>query len=55
MEMTSLNLILIVLAALAILLFMYFIIKRNYKDQKEFENEINQKEVKPDQHSGDKI
>lgn len=38
-----------------ILAFIYFVIKRNKKDQKNMENELNQAEIKPDKHEGDKI
>lgn len=49
------NIILIALGILALLAFIYFVIRRNYKDQKAFERELNQKELKPDKHSGDKV
>ena len=55
MELTTLNFALLGLAAFAIFAFVYFIMKKNYQDQKDFENEINQKDVKPDKHSGDKV
>ena len=45
----------IVFGALAILVFVYFVIKRNRKDQKELENEINQREVKPKKHDSESI
>ncbi|MCY1536797.1 hypothetical protein D9M68_722680 [compost metagenome] len=35
--------------------FVYFIIKRNRKDQRELEEELNKREMKPDKHDGDHI
>lgn len=35
--------------------FVYFIIKRNRKDQRELEEELNEREMKPDKHDGDHI
>ena len=34
----------------AILALVFFLIRKNRKDQKEFENEIIQTELKPDKH-----
>lgn len=51
----KINFILIAVAVVAILGFIYFVVKRNQKDQKELEKELNQKEVKPEKHSGDQI
>ena len=51
----KINFILIAVAVVAILGFIYFVIKRNRKDQKDLEKELNQKELKPDKHSGDRI
>lgn len=51
----KINLILIAVAIVAILGFIYFVIKRNHKDQKNLEKELYKREVKPDQHSGDHI
>lgn len=51
----KLNFILITVAIVAILGFVYFVIKRNRKDQKELEKELNQKELKPEKHSSDHI
>lgn len=49
------NFILIAVAIVAILGFIYFLIKRNHKDQKDLEKELNQKELKPEKHSGDHL
>jgi len=46
----KINTVVIAIIVVAILAFLYFIIKRNRKDQKELEQELNQKEIKPDQH-----
>ena len=51
----KINFILIAVAIVAILGFIYFVIKRNRKDQKDLEKELNQKELKPDKHSGERI
>lgn len=49
------NGLLIVVGVIAILAFMYFVIKRNRKDQKDFEKELNEREVKPNKHTEDKV
>lgn len=43
----------IILGVLLILIIvlLIFIIKRNNKDRKEFERDLNQSEIKPEQHS----
>lgn len=51
----KINIVVIAIIIAAILLFIYFIIKRNRKDQKKFENELNQSELTPDKHKGDKV
>jgi preprotein translocase subunit YajC len=51
----KINFILIAVAIVAILGFVYFIIKRNQKDQKDLEKELNQKELKPDKHSDERV
>lgn len=40
---------------IVILAFVYFVIKRNKKDQKKMEREFNEKEVSPKKHEGDRI
>lgn len=55
LDIMKINFILIAVAIVAILAFVYFVIKRNHKDQKDLEKELNQKELKPDKHSGDRI
>lgn len=51
----KINFILIAVVIVAILGFVYFIVKRNRKDQKNLEKELNQKELKPDKHSDERI
>ena len=51
----KINFIIIAVAIVAILGFMYFVIKRNRRDQKDLEKELNQKELKPEKHSSDRI
>ncbi|WP_169306840.1 hypothetical protein [Pedobacter polaris] len=51
----KLNIVVIAIIIVAILAFVYFIVKRNRKDQKELENELNQKELTPDKHDENKI
>lgn len=48
----KINFILIAVVVVAILGFIYFVIKKNYKDQKDLEKELNQKEIKPEKHEG---
>ncbi|MBC7616354.1 MAG: hypothetical protein H7202_09830 [Pedobacter sp.] len=45
----------IAVLVIAILVFVYFVIKRNKKDQKNLEEELNQKEIKPDKHDEEHI
>ncbi len=45
---------LIPLGILAIVLIV-FVIKRNIKDQKDLENELNERELKPDKHDKERI
>lgn len=49
------NSIVIALVVVAILAFVYFIIKKNKKDQKSLENELNQREIKPEKHDSEKV
>ena len=51
----EMNLIVISVVIVAILAFMYFVITRNNRDRKELEKELNQKELKPDKHTVDKV
>ncbi|NEU07636.1 hypothetical protein GZH53_04850 [Flavihumibacter sp. R14] len=46
--------ILVIVGILAILL-LYFIIRRNFKDQKDLEDTIKKSELHPDRHKGEKI
>ena len=45
----------IAILVLAILVFVYFIIKRNRKDQKNLQDELNQNEIKPEKHDEEHI
>ena len=45
----------IVVLIIAILIFVYFIIKRNKKDQKNLEDELNQNDIKPDKHDEEHV
>lgn len=45
----------IVFGAIVILAFVIFVIKRNRKDQKDLEKELNQRETKPSKHDEDHI
>jgi len=49
------NGLLIVFGVIAILAFVYFIIKRNRKDQRDFEKKLNQSEIKPEKHDSEKV
>lgn len=51
----KINFILIAVVVVAILGFIYFVVKRNRKDQKDLEKELNQNELKPEKHSGNHI
>ena len=44
------NVVVISILVVAIILFVVFVIKRNRKDQKSLEKELNQKEITPDKH-----
>ncbi|WP_165501784.1 hypothetical protein [Pedobacter frigiditerrae] len=50
----KINVVVIAIIIVAILAFVYFIVKRNKKDQKELENELNSKEINPEKHTEDK-
>lgn len=45
----------IAVVGILVLLLILFIILRNKKDQHKFEDEINEAEIKPDQHDAPKI
>jgi preprotein translocase subunit YajC len=51
----KINSVVIAILVVAILAFLYFIIKRNKKDQKALENELNQKEIMPHQHTDEHL
>lgn len=44
------NVVVISILVVAIILFVVFVIKRNRKDQKSLEKELNEKELTPDRH-----
>lgn len=49
------NIVVIAIVVIAVLAFFYFIIRRNRKDQKNLERELNQKELSPDKHDEEKV
>jgi preprotein translocase subunit YajC len=51
----KINFIIVAVAVVAILGFIYFLIKRNKKDQNQLEKELNQSELKPTKHSSPKL
>lgn len=51
----KINTVVIAIIIISILAFVIFAVKRNRKDQKKLENELNQKELTPDKHKEDKI
>ncbi|MGE6219248.1 hypothetical protein ACQKCH_05435 [Nubsella zeaxanthinifaciens] len=51
----KINFIIVAVALVAILGFIYFVIKRNRKDQTELEKELNQSELKAPKHSAPKV
>lgn len=51
----KINVVVIAIVIVAVLAFVYFIVKRNKKDQKKLEQELNQREVKPEKHAEDKV
>lgn len=51
----EINYVVIAILIVAILGFVFFVIKRNRKDQKKMEREINQSELTPDKHQENKI
>ena len=51
----KLNTVVIALLVVAILAFVYFIIKRNRKDQQSLEEDLNQREVKSEKHDGEHL
>ena len=53
--MIEINTVVIAIVIVAILVFCYYIIKRNRKDLKKLENELNEREVKPEKHDEDHI
>ena len=44
------NVVVVAVLVVAIAFFIVFVIKRNKKDQKSLEKELNQKEITPDKH-----
>lgn len=51
----KINIVVIAIIVISILAFFLFVIKRNKKDQKELENELNGKELNTGKHTEDKI
>ncbi|WP_316838445.1 hypothetical protein [Pedobacter gandavensis] len=44
-----------VLAIIFVLLLVIFLVRRNRKDQEEFERQMNESEIKPEKHKGDHV
>jgi hypothetical protein len=51
----NINILVIATAIILVIAFVYFVIKRNKKDQKDLEKEINEREDFPDRHSDPRI
>lgn len=51
----KIDILVIVIAAIAILAFVYFIITRNRKDQKKLEDDFNEQELYVDKHKNKRI
>lgn len=51
----KINVVVIAIVIVAVLAFVYFIVKRNKKDQKKLEQELNEREIKPEKHTEDKV
>jgi preprotein translocase subunit YajC len=48
------NYVVVALAVLGIILLIVFLIRRNNKDRRDFEKQLNDTEIKPDQHTVEK-
>lgn len=53
--METQHILLIVFGTIAVIAFIYFVVRRNLKDKNDMERELNQKGVKPDKHKSNKI
>lgn len=51
----KINVVVVAILIVAVLAFVYFVVKRNRKDQRELEEELNQKELPSEKHKGEKI
>ncbi len=51
----KINLVVIAIVIVAVLAFVYFIVKRNRKDQKDLEQELNEREIKPEKHRDQQV
>lgn len=51
----KINTVIIAIVIVAILAFVYFIVKRNKKDRKELEKELNEREITPEKHSDKRV
>lgn len=49
------NVVILAILIVAALGFIYFVIKRNNKDRKDYEEELKNEDIKPEQHKKDKI
>jgi preprotein translocase subunit YajC len=48
------NYVVVALVVLGIILLIVFLIRRNNKDRRDFEKQLNDTEIKPDQHTVEK-
>ena len=51
----EINRIVIAIIIVAVLVFVYFVIKRNRKDLKDLEKELNEKDIQPKKHDENHI
>lgn len=51
----KINIVVVAIVIVAVLAFVYFIVKRNKKDQKKLEQELNERETKPERHEDPQV
>ena len=51
----KINIAIVAIIVVAILGFVYFVVKKNRRDQKELEQELNEKEITSPKHSKPKV
>lgn len=54
-DIMELNYAIIIPVVLIVVIFIVWLIRRNMKDEKKFEDEINRSEIKPEKHDKDHI